>query len=44
MPEPKLGGKNSLADLKRVLIVEDDDALRRSLARVVRQWGAVLAR
>jgi two-component system, response regulator RegA len=40
MSEPKVGGKTSLANLKRVLIVEDDDALRRSLARVVRQWGA----
>lgn len=40
MQEPKLGGKNSLAQLKRVLIVEDDETLRRSLARVVRQWGA----
>jgi two-component system response regulator RegA len=40
MQEPKLAGKNSLAQLKRVLIVEDDETLRRSLARVVRQWGA----
>jgi len=40
MQEPKQGGKNSLAQLKRVLIVEDDETLRRSLARVVRQWGA----
>ena len=39
MQEPKQG-KNSLAQLKRVLIVEDDETLRRSLARVVRQWGA----
>lgn len=29
-----------LEKLRRVLIVEDDDALRRSLARVVRHWGA----
>jgi len=28
-----------LSKLKRVLIVEDDDGLRRSLARVVRRWG-----
>jgi DNA-binding NtrC family response regulator len=34
------GTKNPLTQLKRVLIVEDDEALRRSLARVVRQWGA----
>jgi two-component system, response regulator RegA len=38
---PKVrGAKNPLSQLKRVLIVEDDEALRRSLARVVRQWGA----
>ena len=41
MLEPKTkGGKNPLSQLKRVLIVEDDETLRRSLARVVRQWGA----
>jgi DNA-binding NtrC family response regulator len=41
MQEPKMkGAKNPLSQLRRVLIVEDDEALRRSLARVVRQWGA----
>ena len=41
MLEPKIkGAKNPLSQLKRVLIVEDDETLRRSLARVVRQWGA----
>ncbi len=41
MTEPRAKGtKSPLAQLKRVLIVEDDEALRRSLARVVRQWGA----
>lgn len=41
MLEPKAkGAKNPLSQLKRVLIVEDDETLRRSLARVVRQWGA----
>jgi DNA-binding NtrC family response regulator len=34
------GARNSLTQLKRVLIVEDDETLRRSLARVARQWGA----
>ena len=29
-----------LAQLRHVLIVEDDAALRRTLARIVRQWGA----
>lgn len=29
-----------LARLRHVLIVEDDAALRRTLARIVRQWGA----
>jgi DNA-binding NtrC family response regulator len=32
-----------LSKIKRVLIVEDDDGLRRSLARVVRRWGAEVA-
>jgi DNA-binding NtrC family response regulator len=40
MPEPKTGEKNPLAQLKRVLIVEDDENLRRSFARALRQWGA----
>ena len=44
MPEPKpKGAKNPLSQLKRVLIVEDDEALRRSFARVVRQWGAAVS-
>lgn len=44
MPEPKTkGAKSSLSQLKRVLIVEDDEALRRSLARVVRHWGALVS-
>lgn len=41
MVEPRTkGARNPLAQLKRVLVVEDDETLRRSLARVVRQWGA----
>jgi two-component system nitrogen regulation response regulator GlnG len=40
MPEPKTGTNSYVAQLRRVLVVEDDEALRRSLARVVRQWGA----
>lgn len=41
MAEPRTkSARNPLAQLKRVLVVEDDETLRRSLARVVRQWGA----
>ena len=36
----KSQGEQPLQKLRRVLIVEDDDALRRSLARVVKRWGA----